>query len=217
MVRPSSKDLELDKVEESSVEASIEGKAIGQKIRRLRLKRSMSLAELGRRTALSASFLSQIETGRVVPTLRNLAFVAMALEKELSYFFSLEKVNVFRISRAKSRIRLPVGAKGAPFLISESLSALIPDRSVVPCIADFLPGFEGAAFHPQMFQGLELVYVIQGSLTLSTGKERQVLQASDSAWIDATEKRQYECYSETPARAMIITFPSGSAGSTGHA
>ncbi len=33
----------------------------------------MGLVELGRHTGLSASFLSQLETGRVVPTLRNLA------------------------------------------------------------------------------------------------------------------------------------------------
>ena len=37
----------------------------------------MGLVELGRHTGLSASFLSQLETGRVVPTLRNLARVAM--------------------------------------------------------------------------------------------------------------------------------------------
>jgi hypothetical protein len=48
------------------------------------------------------------------------------------------------------------------------MSVLVPDRHIVPCVADFLPGVEGAAFHPQIFPGLELVYVINGPLALST-------------------------------------------------
>jgi transcriptional regulator with XRE-family HTH domain len=197
----------LDAVEESDVEALIEAKAIGERIRRLRLKRSMGLVELGRQTALSASFLSQLETGRVVPTLRNLARIAMVFGKDFTYFFREENVNTFHISRGKNRIRLPLGKKDNPFLISENLSALIPDRSVVPCIAEFLPGIEGAAFDPPIFEGLELVFVIDGSLTLSAGTEKQRLRASDSAWIEGTVKRQYECHGDAGARALIITFP----------
>ena len=84
-------------------------------------------------------------------------------KKELSYFFRDENDKVFRVSRGKERIRLVVGE----FLLSDSMSVLVPDRHIVPCIADFLPGFEGAAFHPQIFAGLELVYVISGRLTLA--------------------------------------------------
>ena len=61
----------------AAAEAFITEKRIGERIKRLRLKRSMGLVELGKHTGLSASFLSQLETGRVVPTLRNLALIAM--------------------------------------------------------------------------------------------------------------------------------------------
>src|SRR5580658_11104496 len=101
--------LSLDTVNEAIVDALIEAKGIGQKIRRLRLKRSMGLAELGREVGLSASFLSQLENGRVVPTLKHLALVAQVFEKELPYFFRDENETIFRISRAKNRIRLVVG------------------------------------------------------------------------------------------------------------
>lgn len=152
----------LDAVEESDVEALIEAKAIGERIRQLRLKRSMGLVELGRQTTLSASFLSQLETGRVVPTLRNLARIAMVFGKDFSYFFREEKATTFHVSREKNRIR---------------------------------------------FEGLELVFVIDGSLTVSMRTEKQRLSASDSLWIEGTTKRQYECHGDTSARALIITFP----------
>jgi transcriptional regulator with XRE-family HTH domain len=194
--------LSLDTVNEAIVDALIEAKGIGQKIRRLRLKRSMGLAELGKEVGLSASFLSQLENGRVIPTLRNLSRIALVFKKELSYFFREENDKVFRVSRGKDRIRLVVGE----FLLSDSMSVLVPDRHIVPCIADFLPGIEGAAFHPQIFPGLELVYVIDGSLTLSTEEKTELLRSEDSAWIDGSTSRQYRCHEDKPARALIVTF-----------
>src|SRR6202044_737268 len=90
-----------------SAETFIAEKRIGERIRRLRLKRSMGLVELGRHTGLSASFLSQLETGRVVPTLRNLARIAMVFSKDLSFFFESEPVSIFRVHRKHDRVRLP--------------------------------------------------------------------------------------------------------------
>src|ERR1700743_3754678 len=106
---------------QEQVEESIRAANIGAKIRRLRLKRSMGLVELGQQVGLSASFLSQLETGRVVPTLRNLARIALAFKKDFSYFLSEETDQLFRISRAKDQIRLPMGEKSDPFLLSESM------------------------------------------------------------------------------------------------
>jgi hypothetical protein len=123
-------------------------------------------------------------------------------KKELSYFFADENETVFRITRAKNRIRLLMGE----FLISDSMSVLVPDRHIVPCVADFLPGVEDAAFHPQIFPGLELVYVIEGSVTLSTADKTELLQAEDSAWIDGNTTRLYRCHEDKPARALIVTF-----------
>src|ERR1700726_205863 len=206
MVKTDKTNPPIDAVDEATAEDSIEAKNIGEKIRRLRLKRSMGLVELGQQLGLSASFLSQLETGRVVPTLRNLARIALVFKKDFSYFLSGETDAVFRVSRAKDRIRLPVGEKADPFLLSESMSALIPDRNVVPCIAHFLPGVEGGAFHPPPSPGLELVYVIQGPLVLWTESRTEVLQTEDSVWIDRNTNRLYRCHEDKPARVLIITF-----------
>ena len=196
----------VDTVDEATVETSIEAKKIGAKIRRLRLKRSMGLVELGQQIGLSASFLSQLETGRVIPTLRNLARIALVFKKDFSYFLSEEAETIFRVSRAKDRTRLPVGERADPFLLSESLSVLIPDRNIVPCIAEFLPAVDGGAFRPPLAPGLELVYVIRGELALSAENRTEVLYTEDSAWIDRNSKRLYRCHEGKPARALIVTF-----------
>ena len=194
-------------IEASNVEESIKDKAIGDRIRRLRLKRSMGLVDLGKRTGMSASFLSQLETGRVVPTLRNLSRIAIVFSKDLAYFFQETRQNQFKTSRAKDRIRLSIGDKAAPYLISESMSGLIPDRSLIPCIADFLPNQDNSPFIPHIFSGQEFVYVLEGTILLSTENEKQTLEHGDTAWIDGLTKRQYRCNDNQPARAVIITCP----------
>jgi transcriptional regulator with XRE-family HTH domain len=167
----------------------------------------MGLIDLGKKTGMSASFLSQLETGRVVPTLRNLSRIALVFNKDLSFFFQDDKRNQFKKSRAKDRIRLTIGDKSAPIYISESMSALIPDRTLVPCIAEFIPNNRNEKFEPTTFKGQEFVYVIHGSLTLSTEHEQQELGTADVVWIDGATKRQYKCNDGMPARAMFITFP----------
>src|SRR5258707_13925765 len=97
-----------------AAEAFSAEKRIGERIKHLRLKKSMGLVELGRHTGLSASFLSQLETGRVVPTLRNLARISMVFSKDLSYFFEPEPQTLFRVHRAKDRVRLPQSGVADP-------------------------------------------------------------------------------------------------------
>ena len=105
-IEPAAKTSPLQVASEQA-EAFITEKRIGERIKHLRLKKAMGLVELGKHTGLSASFLSQLETGRVVPTLRNLARIAMVFSKDLSYFFEPEPQKLFRIHRSKDRARLP--------------------------------------------------------------------------------------------------------------
>ena len=198
---------EIDAVEPEKVEQYIDEKFIGERIRRLRLKRSMGLVELGTRTGLSASFLSQLETGRVVPTIRNLAKLALVFQKDLSYFFRQEKAVTFRSLPKDDRIRLTRNAKDGSRFVSESLSALIPDRRMVPCLAEFFPGDQPCDFTPKIFPGMEFVYVLEGSLCLSSASGNEQLDGGDVGWIDGRTKRQYICSGDQHAKAMIITFP----------
>ena len=167
----------------------------------------MGLVELGTRTGLSASFLSQLETGRVIPTIRNLAKLALVFQKDLSYFFRQEKSITYRSLPKNDRVRLTRNFKDGSKFVSESLSALIPDRRMVPCLAEFFPGEQPCDFTPKIFAGMEFVYVLEGSLCLASTSGNEQLEGGDVAWIDGRTKRQYICSGEHHAKAMIITFP----------
>jgi transcriptional regulator with XRE-family HTH domain len=204
-MRASLDDLEFQTVDATQAEELIAAKRLGERMRRLRLKRSMGLVELGQRTSLSASFLSQLETGRVVPTVRNLARLAMVFDKDISYFFRDTAQRNFRVSRAADRIRIRRGKKDGSGFLSESMRSLVADEGMVPCIAEFTLAEEDVAFEPKRFPGVEFTYVMEGVLHFHAGDEIGTLQAGDVLWLDAERKRRFCCAVGQRARAMIVT------------
>jgi transcriptional regulator with XRE-family HTH domain len=180
---------------------------LGERIKKLRLKRSMGLVEVGRKTGLSASFLSQLETGRVVPTLRNLARISLVFDKDLSHFFDSGEQLVFRIQRKKDRVRLPIGTP-TPDYIAESFGILIPEGGLRPCMAEFLPGADRAPFHPKLYPGVEMVYVLSGSIEVHRKGEPHVLEPRDVLYVSGETPRTYHCFGNEPAQALIISFDS---------
>ena len=62
-------------------------RVIGAKLRAIRQKRRMSLRELARSAEMSASMLSQIETGKTYPSVRTIYSIAAALDVPVDYFF----------------------------------------------------------------------------------------------------------------------------------
>jgi transcriptional regulator with XRE-family HTH domain len=189
-----------------SAEASIAEKRIGERIRRLRLKRSMGLVELGRQTGLSASFLSQLETGRVVPTLRNLARIAMVFGLDLSYFFEPEPHPLFRLHRHNDRVRLPQSGVDAPTYFFESLAWMVPERQLDPYYAEFLPVRNPSEIRPHMHPGYEFLYVLEGELEIRHGDRTHSLETGDSVYFDAGTPHSYRCTAQMPAVALIVTM-----------
>ena len=188
------------------VEELISEKRIGERIKTLRLKKSMGLVELGRYTGLSASFLSQLETGRVVPTLRNLARIAMVFSKDLSYFFEPEPRTLFRLHRQKDRTRMPQTGVDDPTYFFESLGYLVPDRQLDPYYAEFLPGKAGCEKRAHQHAGCEFLYMLSGALEVQHGEQSYRIEAGDSVYFDATTIHSYACSGDTPAKALIVTL-----------
>jgi transcriptional regulator with XRE-family HTH domain len=200
-----SEETQKTQVDSETAERFIAEKHIGERIKRLRLKKSMGLVELGKHTGLSASFLSQLETGRVVPTLRNLARIAMVFSKDLSYFFESEPQAMFRLHRRKERVRLPQTGVDTPTYFFESLGYMVPDRHMDPYFAEFIP--MGAQHEPKahMHPGYEFLYVLDGELGLHHGENRCVLGAGDAVYFDSGTPHSYVCHSGRSATALIVT------------
>ncbi len=201
-----SEETQKSQVDSETTERFIAEKHIGERIKRLRLKKSMGLVELGKHTGLSASFLSQLETGRVVPTLRNLARIAMVFSKDLSYFFESEPQAMFRVHRRKERVRLPQTGVETPTYFFESLGYMVPDRHMDPYFAQFVPLEKNQEPKAHMHPGYEFLYVLEGELSLRHGDQQCTLEPGDAVYFDSSTAHSYACAGKKPADALIVTM-----------
>src|SRR5579864_5652510 len=91
-----------------TISRGLERYSIAEKLRTLRLRKSMGLVELGAHNGLSAGLLSKLERGKLFPTLPTLLRIAMVFGVGLDYFFTDErKRRVVGIVRREERVRFP--------------------------------------------------------------------------------------------------------------
>src|SRR6476661_6413988 len=75
----------------NTVEEGLRPYEIGAKVRVLRLRKKMSLVELGRHTGFSAALLSKVESSKIFPPLGTLLRIAMVFGVGLDHFFTEPK------------------------------------------------------------------------------------------------------------------------------
>ncbi len=188
------------------VQDSLRPYAIADKLRTLRLRRSMGLAQLAEHTGFSPAMLSRLENGRLVPTLPTLTRIALVFGVGLDYFFSdPRKRHVVAVVRRSERMLFPSDPKAAqvPWHF-ESLDFRVNERKLSGYLAHFHPWPEEKAV-PHYHPGVELLYVMEGRLEMKIGVEKFELAAGDSIYFDALQKHSYRSLTERPCIAMVVT------------
>ena len=182
--------------------------ALGDKLRGLRLKKSMGLVQLGKHTGLSPAMLSKLERGRLFPTLPTLVRIAMVFSVGLDYFFADErKRHVVAIVRKKERIRFPERPGGGEVsYFFESLDFTANERKLHAFLAEFQPIAPGKQ---QLHQhsGAEFLYLICGKLDLVIGSETHALDTGDSIYFDSSVRHGYRRRGGHASRGLIATVP----------
>ena len=197
-------------VKESSAETIrrvLSGYEIGRKLRQLRLRKKIALADLGKHTGLSPSMLSQLENGKMVPTLPTLARIAMVFDVGLEHFFGDQRGRrLFSVVRGTERMRFPERADAPePSYYFECLTFAAQGQGLHAYLAEF--PHRAAAGSEHFHEGLEFVFVLAGSLVIRFQGEEHELRAGDAVLLDATEPHGYRGTGKAAARAMVVTAP----------
>jgi transcriptional regulator with XRE-family HTH domain len=182
---------------------------IGQKLRHLRLRKKIALVDLGKHTGLSASMLSQLENGKLIPTLPTLARIATVFDVGLEFFFGEKRQKKsFSVIRSPDRIRFPETPDvPVPSYYFEVLAYGATDKAVSAYLADFpfLPTVNPPREHQH--EGSEFVHVLSGTLAINYQSNEHILEAGDSVYFDSTEPHSYIARSSEPVRAIVVTTP----------
>jgi transcriptional regulator with XRE-family HTH domain len=181
---------------------------IGRKLRQLRLKKKIGLVDLGKHTGLSASMLSQLENGKMVPTLPTLARIAMVFDVGIDHFFEdRKKKTLFSVVRAGERMRFPDRADAPrPNYHFECLAFSSQEKSLQAYAAEFeVRSAREVTDH--MHEGAEFVHVLEGVLAIRYVDEEHELAAGDSVYFDGSQPHAYRAVGPRSARALVVTTP----------
>lgn len=193
---------------DDTIKRALSSYDIGPKLRQLRLRKKIALTDLGKHTGLSASMLSQLENGKLVPTLPTLARIAMVFDVGLEHFFSDKRTRrVFTIVRSEDRLRFPeLVDSPVPGYFFEVLAFGTPHKQMSAYLAEFPQrATDGAREH--FHDGSEFIHVQEGLLAITYQSEEHILRAGDSVYFDASEPHSYRGLSEHAAKAVVVTVP----------
>lgn len=205
---------------------------VGQRIREERLKRGLSLRELARAVGVSASMVSQIETGKSQPSVSTLYAITSALG------ISVQDVFEAAVADLDASFEHVVGETGPPTTVLQALSALPPGRlgpvvhederqvltldsgvtwerlgRLPPHNVDFLlvtyaPGGTSSSTGALMrHPGSEYGVVLRGELVLTLAFEEMTLRAGDSISFESSTPHRYR--NDGSEEAVGVWFVSG--------
>ena len=201
-------DLSVQETSEQTIQRILATYDIGHKLRQLRLRKKIALVDLGKHTGLSASMLSQLETGKMIPTLPTLARIAMVFDVGLDFFFDdRRRRKIFTVVRHGDRIRFPDRADSPlPTYFFECLAFSAQEKGLQAYLAEF-PNRSREESREHMHEGSEFIYVMEGTLNIHCHGEDHVLHEGDSVYFDSSEPHSYRGIGDHPAKSIVITTP----------
>ncbi len=183
--------------------------SMGTLIRKKRSHIGMSLRELARRSGLTPSFLSQVETGRSQLSLSSLEKISRGLKIPLVDLLTAREPAVLDQQQEKELFLVRRGT--GPQMV-------LPDRNIT---SEFLTpnlgsGLEVIASEGQRSSGntarqlhivkKEVIYVLEGSVRITIEQSRIELHAGDSIYYAGSELHEFCCITEKARWLSIIAY-----------
>lgn len=159
---------------------------LGNKIKKIRKKRKMTIKELAEKSDLSVGMISQIERDKIGLSVTSLWKISQALGVSIGSFFTEELSKSRFIVRKNERKKLQLANSTAIYeLLTPDLSWNIEFLRVI-----IEPG-ESNDNKKISHKGEEVGIVLQGKLLVKWGNEEFILEEGDSIRLDSTVPHRY--------------------------
>ena len=171
---------------------------LGERIRRERARRALSLDALAERAGVSRSMLSAVERGEKVPTVLLLDRIATGLDTSIARLLGEERRARVVLLRAGEQdvARDPSGWE------RRILSPVLPGVEFELMRTTIGPGVDAGVFSPHAPGSREYVAVERGTLRLTLDDETYLLRAGDSIYYDGDCDHGFS----NPGRAPCVYY-----------
>jgi transcriptional regulator with XRE-family HTH domain len=175
---------------------------LGERLRRLRTERRLSVRTLAARSGFSPSFVSQVELNHASPSIASLGRLAAALGVTLGDFFQAADTPGPAFTRAVNRPRLTSWWSRARIEALSPVGAGSPFQAVLITLSS--GGASGR--RPQAQTGPRFAVVIEGRVRLTLGEQAHLLAAGDAVTFNAELPHRWENPDTRSARLLIVSL-----------
>lgn len=167
--------------------------AVGARLRALRQRRGVTLADLAEATGISVSTLSRLESGQRRATLQLLLPLAQAHRVPLDDLVGAPPTGDPRVHLK------PVDRHGRTYVPLTQMPGPLQAFKLV-----IRPGQTHAEPNPQTHQGFEWLYVLSGRLRLVLGEHDVVMGSGEAAEFDTRVPHWFACADDRPVECLCL-------------
>lgn len=175
---------------------------IGPRLRSIRTLRGLSQRKLARLSGVANATISQIEAGKLNPTVSLLKRILDGVPTTLSEFFSDEPESADRVFfRASDLTEIADG--GVSF---RQVGANLQNRSIQFLKECYQPG-SGTGKHNITHEGEECGLILSGRLQVTVGGQTSLLLAGDAYYFKSTEPHSFHNPGAEPCEVISAGTP----------
>ncbi len=177
--------------------------ALGPRIKALRAERALQQRQLAEKAGLTPSLLSQIESGRLTPSIHTLGKLAGALGVSIASLFEAAPHGRLHITR---KAQYPVVSFDGSSEKWHVLGAGLFQGKIRAVISSLGPRSKGVKTDKVILDPgqMKLFYVLEGKVGLQYNGETHELEAGDSAYLDGGTPHGWENLGTRPAKALWV-------------
>ncbi len=174
---------------------------IGAKIREARLRNKLTIKYVAEHANLTKSFISQLENGKITPSLKSLLAITGALNITLGSFFNSETISNEPVVRSGERKAISTKSGVRILLLTPDLN----DRLVEFLFVIYEKEATSGIMHSH--RGQECGIVLKGKLEVRANRQTYVLNAGDSISLNSDVPHQMTNISKGTTEAIWVNCP----------
>jgi transcriptional regulator with XRE-family HTH domain len=176
---------------------------LGERIKALRGERQLQQRQLAEKAGLTPSMVSQIESGRLTPSLHTLGKIAAGLGVPIASLFDAAPAGKIAVTRRRDYPRVTFDGSSERWAV---LGAGLFEGKVRGVVSTLGPRSRGVTTDKVVIKPgqMKLFYVLEGAVALHYNGDRHRLEAGDSALLDGGTAHGWENLGTTPARALWV-------------
>jgi transcriptional regulator with XRE-family HTH domain len=168
---------------------------IGSKIRAIRNRKKVTIAQMCEATGLSKGFISNVENNNTSPSINTLQTIASFLNVPLPYLL-LEKQQHMRVVRKDSRTYTSFNDLKIEHLTSKGGLRMM--------IVEFPPG--ASMGEPNAHEGEECHFVLEGRILAEQGEDSMIIEEGDSFSWNASVPHYVKNIGDVKAVVLITVY-----------